>query len=287
MSHQAVLMFTEHLLETDRSHKTVIGYQSDLRNFERFYCEKYNGPWLVEETTREDVEQFLRALKMEKGLGPASRNRILYGMKSFFRFMEYKGICETNIAQDIEPVRYIKKERHFLVEEEIQQFIVEIKHPVVQVAATLLAYTGMRISECCRLRMQDVDLSERIVYIFNGKGKRGRHVPIADKLLAVLQDYRDQYRPDAGDGDRFFATVATGRLSPSHFNTILVQTSNRLGLRHKVTAHVFRHSVASNLIRQGANVVQVQKLLGHSSLQITSVYTHATLEDLANAVNKL
>ncbi|MCF8568489.1 tyrosine-type recombinase/integrase [Alicyclobacillus tolerans] len=287
VSHSAILRFTEHLLATDRSQKTVIGYQSDLRNFERFYCAKYNGPWFVEETTREDVEDFLAMLTVEKRMSPASRNRILYGLKSFFRFMEYKGICEKNVAEAIEPVRYAKKERHFLSEEAIHDFIRQIDHPMIQVATTTLAYTGMRISECTRLRMKDVDLESRTIAVLNGKGKRDRNIPISDKLYPVLKRYRDLERSTARPDERFFATEQTGSLSASYFNHVLVQTSERLGLKKKVTAHVFRHSIASNLIRKGVNVVQVQKLLGHSSLQITSVYTHATLEDLANAVNTL
>lgn len=287
LSHEAVLLFTDYMLAMERSQKTVIGYQSDLRNFERFYETRYNGQWYVEDTTREDVEQFMFFLKSEKHLGPSSRNRILYGLKTFFQIMVNKGVCSENVADGISPIRYSKKERHFLSEDEITRFINGIEHPVIRAATTTLAYTGIRISECCGLQLKDVDLDERYIEVVNGKGHKSRRVPIADKLEVVLRNYKNEFRAKATITDRFFATLATGQLSPSYFNYVLTKTSEKLGLKKTVTAHTFRHSLATNLIRRGANVVQVQKILGHSSLQITSVYTHATLQDLAEAVNTL
>ncbi|GMA63505.1 tyrosine-type recombinase/integrase [Alicyclobacillus fastidiosus] len=286
IAHEAVLLFTDHLLTAERSQKTVIGYQSDLRNFERFYERKYNGPWYVEDTTREDVEEYIAFLKHDRGLGPATRNRILFGIRSFFRFLIQKEICSVNVADHMEPVRYAKRERMHVPEDNLEPFIAHISHPVIQAAAYTLFYTGLRISECVNLTMQNVDFASNCIRVINGKGKKNRTVPIADKLFPILDTYRETYRSHATAKERFFATETTGRLSPSYFNHVLFRTSQSLGME-KVTAHMLRHSFATSLVQRGVNVVQIQKLLGHSSLTVTSVYTHATLDDLSQAVNRL
>ncbi|MCF8568389.1 tyrosine-type recombinase/integrase [Alicyclobacillus tolerans] len=287
LSDQAILLFTEFLISADRSQKTIIGYQSDLRNFARFYEHKYNGPWYVEETTSQDIEDFFAYIKQGRNLNPATRNRILYGIKSFFRFLERRKICTTDITRNLQPVPYNKPERMHLQEEEMESFIDHIRHPLVQIVAVTLAYTGMRISECVHLRIQDVDFAKRTLSIIAGKGNKDRTIPIADKLYPKLLQYYQEHRDKAAPNQWFFATETTGQLSDSHVNHVFRRTSEAMGLKKHITAHIFRHSFATNLVQKGVNLVQVQKLLGHSSLTVTSVYTHATIENLSDAVNQL
>lgn len=287
LANQAILLFTESLIAKDRSFKTVLGYQSDLRHFARFYEQKYNGPWYVEDTTTQDLEEFLTQMKDQRHLHPATRNRLLYGLKSFFRFLERQKICSTNVAYGLEPAHYNKPERAHLEEKEIQDFIAHIDHPLVHVVAITLTYTGLRISECVHLRIQDVNFSKHTLGVHAGKGNKDRTLPLSDKLYPVLQRYVQEHRPGADPEERFFATQASGQLSATLVNRVFHQTSEQMRLQKPVTAHVFRHSFATHLVQRGVNLVQIQKLLGHSSLAVTSVYTHATLEDLTQAVNQL
>uniref|UniRef100_UPI0012FD104B tyrosine-type recombinase/integrase n=2 Tax=Bacillati TaxID=1783272 RepID=UPI0012FD104B len=85
----------------------------------------------------------------------------------------------------------------------------------------------------------------------------------------------------------FFCTKKTGKLSPVYVNRIISQAVNELGWKKKVTAHILRHSFASRLVKKDVNLVQIQKLLGHSSLNVTSIYTHTDLEQLSEAINTL
>lgn len=287
LADEAILQLTEFLVMMNRSRKTIIGYQSDLRNFARFCEHKYNGPWYVEDTTTQDVEEFLVHLQTERQLNPATRNRILCALKSFFRYLQRQGIRHDNPAESIDSIRHPRPERMCLREEEVHRFIEHIDHPLIRLVATTLAYTGLRISECVQLRIQDVNFTQRTIFVASGKGNKSRTLPIADKLYGELLAYYQENRQGVAPEEKFFATEATGQLSASHVNRILHQTSERLGLKKPVTAHVFRHSFATNLIRRGVSLVHVQKLLGHSSLAVTSVYTHATLEDLVQAVNRL
>lgn len=283
LAEQAIVAFGEFLLTQGRSTKTVIGYQSDLRRFARYYESKYNGPWYVEDTTTQDIEEFLS----RQVVHPATRNRRLYGLRTFFRYLEKQGICRDNPTATIEAVRHVKPERMHLREEELERFIQHIDHPLVRVVALTLAYTGIRVSECVQLRIQDVNFSQRTIFIAAGKGNKHRTLPIADKLYPELVAYYEAHRKGADKAERFFATEATGGISPTHINRVFRQTSELLGYNRPITAHIFRHSFATNLIRRGVSLVHVQKLLGHSSLAVTSIYTHATMDDLTQAVNQL
>ncbi|WP_062310459.1 tyrosine-type recombinase/integrase [Alicyclobacillus sendaiensis] len=283
LGEEAITEFGAHLVRQGRSRKTVIGYQSDLRRFAAFYAARHNLPWSVEETTVEDLRAYLEASP-----GQATTiNRRLYALRSFFKYLVRQGMVSSNPAEMLEAKRTVQKERYALPAHELARFIHHIPHPHVQAAAWTMAYTGLRIAEIIFLRMEDVDFEEGVIRVAHGKGDKPREVPICDALRQVLSQYVEQYRTHAKPHERFFATPSTGGLSPTHINRVLKQTSLVLGYRRYVTAHTFRHSFASNLIRQGVHLILVQKLLGHSSPTVTAVYTHATREDLQRAVQML
>lgn len=105
-------------------------------------------------------------------------------------------------------------------------------------------------------------------------------------LRDILWDYLKYTRP-AVDSDYFFALKKSGKVTPQYVNFILSETVKKLGWEKHVSAHILRHSFASNLIKNGVNIVYVQKLLGHSNLKVTSIYTHANMDELAKSVNML
>ncbi|WP_041694883.1 tyrosine-type recombinase/integrase [Alicyclobacillus acidocaldarius] len=283
LGEEAITEFGAHLLRQGRSRKTVIGYQSDLRGFAAFYAKRHNLPWVVEETTVEDLRAYLDAQPAQA----PTLNRRLYTFRSFFKYLVRQGVLTSNPAEMLEAKRVVQKERYALPADELARFIHHIPHPHVQAAAWTMAYTGLRMAEIIFLRMMDVDFEEGVVRVEHGKGDKPREVPISDALRPILSQYVEQYRKGAKPHERFFATPSTGGLSPTHINRVLKQTSQALGYRRYVTAHTFRHSFASNLIRQGVHITLVQKLLGHSSPTVTSVYTHATRDDLYRAVQTL
>ncbi|WP_304459282.1 tyrosine-type recombinase/integrase [Alicyclobacillus sendaiensis] len=283
LGEEAITAFGAHLLRQGRSRKTVIGYQSDLRGFAAFYAKRHNLPWSVEETTVEDLRAYLEACPGQA----TTTNRRLYALRSFFKYLMRQGILPSNPAEMLEAKRVMQKERYALPADELARFVRHIPHPHVQAAAWTMAYTGLRIAEVIFLRIMDVDFEEGLIRVEHGKGDKPREVPMSDALRPILSQYVEQYRQGAKPYERFFATPATGGLSPTHINRVLRQTSQALGYRRYVTAHTFRHSFASNLIRQGVHLTLVQKLLGHSSPTVTAVYTHATREDLHRAVQTL
>ncbi len=269
------------LRQQERSPKTVQGYLQDLRFFKRWLEEQWNGPAFLEDVKFSDVESFLSHLKEDLDYKPASRKRIASAMKSFFRFAWKRKMCPADLASDIEDVKYTPPEREYLTEEEALQFIDAIDHKLVQMFVTTLFYTGMRISEALALSVEDVDIGSGWIAVRHAKGRKTRKIPICNTLREKLLDYVGWRVFNAG---HFFATKKTGKLSVGTVQNTIRGTRERLGCTKNVTAHVFRHSFASELVRKDVNIVSISRLLGHSNLKTTSVYTHVAQDQLIEAV---
>ncbi|MCW3490303.1 tyrosine-type recombinase/integrase [Dethiobacter alkaliphilus] len=283
--YDAFKMYKQRLEIVNYSSKTIDLYIRDL-NYLLHYIERtINGPIYLSELTSGDLEEFLHCLK-KKGIAPNSLNRYLYTFRSFYKFAVKKELVIRDISRLIDPVKLPYKERQYLTKDEIEQLMDAVNHQLIKLVVLFLANTGLRISECLALTLDDVDLETKIIHVTQGKGGRDRNVPINNRLYSELTDYKDNWR-DAYGSNLFFATKKTGSLSAVYTNSIIRKTAKELGWRKKVSCHILRHSFASNLVRNKVGLVEIQKLLGHSSLATTSVYTHADMEQLNEAVNTL
>ncbi|MGF7184420.1 integrase/recombinase XerD [Desulfitispora alkaliphila] len=269
--------------QQEKSQKTISGYTQDLNLFRKWLEKEWNGPVYLEDISFKDVETFLRYLREERNYKPASRKRMSISLKMFFQYAWKRKLIEDDISLKIENVRCVQEEREYLTEEEALDFIKEIRHPVVRVFTTTLLYTGLRISEALALTLEDVDLDSSWINVKQGKGRKPRKVPISDKLKPILEDYL-KWRVES---PQFFATEKTGTLSVGRVQAIIKETRKRMGLKKHVTAHVFRHSFASQLVKNDVNIVSISKLLGHSNLKTTSIYTHTSREQLVEAIKSL
>lgn len=280
---KALADYESYMISQEKSPKTITGYLQDLNFFRKWLEREWNGPVYLEDITFEDIENFLTHLKIEKNYKPASRKRVSASVKMFYKYAWKRKMCSEDLASQVEDIKTVPKERDYLSEEEALEFIRAIKHPVVKVFTTTLFYTGMRVSEALNLSPQDVDLSNGWIKVRNGKGNKSRNIPICDKLKRVLNDY-ETWRVKS---DQYFATKKTGKLSIGRVQAIIKETRQNLGCEKHITAHVFRHSFASQLVKKDVNIVSISKLLGHSSLRTTSIYTHASNEQLVDAVKML
>jgi site-specific recombinase XerD len=280
----AINQFGKYQANIERSSVTIKAYHEDLTLLNRHLQEKYNGPIYLEDITQKDVEDYLYYLKEVKGLQPISRKRVLGSMRSFFSYAFKSGWCDKNVTARLEPIKCQQKERQYLSEEEVMQFVNAIDHKLIRLVAQTLFYTGMRISECLNLQVEDVDLQEDLFHIRHGKGNKDRFVPINSKLKELLVDYKENCRVVS---ENFFATRISGTLSETSVARVFRETTQALGWKKKVTPHVLRHSFASKLVQNDVHLVKISKLLGHSSLKTTSIYVHSQMEDLKDAVNTL
>lgn len=283
---EAIEKFKRYLVMTDKSKETVRSYGIDLSNFLQFLEEKYNCPLYLDEVQVEDIEDYLYHLK-KKNLQTASRSRNLYTLRSFWNYAFKNKLCKWNLAMAVEPIKIQRKERTYLSIEEVKLLINAIEHPLIKLVVQTLYFTGLRINECLNLTVDDIDLQGKVLHVIGGKGNKNRDIPISQQLLPLFEEYLNSFERKEAYSEYFFATKKSGRLSAPYVNTILRDTIKKLGWKKHVTAHILRHSFASNLIKNGVNLVYVQKLLGHSNLKVTSIYTHANMEELDKSINVL
>ena len=156
--------------------------------FNRYLSMKHNYQIYVDEVNFDCMEEYMGHMHKEKGYSPSSRNAFLAIAKLFFEYCIKCNLCSENPALQVGKMRLARNERIFLTEEEFEAFIECIGHPVSKLLAQTLYYTGLRISEYLKLRLQDVDLEERLIHVRFAKGSRYRAIPINDKLLVLLSD---------------------------------------------------------------------------------------------------
>ena len=277
--------FKSHLELLDYSPSTIETYIRYLSTFRRWMEKIHNGPVYLEDITDLDIEEFLTGLKNKK-IAPTSRSRYLYTFRSFYKFAFKKGIVDKNIALLLEMGRLPVKEREYLTQKEVEELVKAIDHRLVALVVKFLAFTGLRISECLDLKVVDINFETNIIKVRQGKGRKDRSVPIHEDLLPLLNDYINSWR-DAYGSNYLFATSRTGKLSNTYVNAVIRKATSKLGWSKKISCHMLRHSFASNLVKKKVGLVEIQKLLGHSSLKTTSVYTHVDTGQLFDAVNAL
>lgn len=285
---EACERFNDYLESIDRSPMTIERYSRDMIFIRKYLEEKANGPVFVDEITEKDLEDFMRYIKDVRQFAPSSRSRYFYTLRSFYKFATKKDIVEKDIAAKMDAIKMPQKERVYLTEEEVMQVADAIDIYLIKLIVLFLFNTGLRISECRDLKLEDVDLEKRIVYVIEGKNKKDRVVPINNNLYELLVDYIENHR-DAPESNYFFATnqSGTGSISYPHISLTLREAAQKAGIKKQVTCHILRHSFASALVKKKVGLVEIQKLLGHSNLTVTSIYTHTSMDALSEAVNTL
>jgi integrase/recombinase XerD len=138
----------------------------------------------------------------------------------------------------------------------------------------LLVYTGIRVSELCSIRIQDIDLNNKTLKIRNGKGDKDRLVVFSEKVVPDLKLYLMDVRDKKPKSDFLFPTSKSKRISPVTIERLVRVIVKRSGITKKVTPHTFRHTFVTSLLRNGADLRIIQILLGHSSISTTQIYTH-------------
>lgn len=283
---QGIQEFVKYMKLIDRSEQTITGYRKELTYFNDFLSVKHNCPVYIKDIELKDLEDYLLDQK-NRGISTASRSRSVYILRSFYNYCVKKDICSKNLASLLEPVKVKQKEREFITEEEFEQLAKAIKKPVMRTVVQTMFYTGGRVSEILNLKLEDVDLENRVVYIIEGKGNKDRNIPINDKLYIILKNYLENIRETDVPSDRFFANKTTGKVSTSYLNRCIAQAAYDLGWEKQISSHILRHSFGTNLLEKGASVVSIQKLLGHTTLAVTSRYLHQDMKTLSDTVNLL
>jgi tyrosine recombinase XerC len=269
---------------------TLASYRQDLLRYDAFLRER----GITEgEAVLGDARAFVSRLAAE-GLSARSVNRIVSGVRGYYRYRERFSRGPSNPFSDIRSLRTEKRLPSFLFEEEMTRLLELPARPGAcgddpflalrdRAVLEMLYSTGCRISELVSLDVTDVNLRERNARVM-GKGSKERLVFIGRQALGVLREYlsrrglRAARDPDSAGA--LFVNQRGTRLTDRGVRFILGSYLRTAGLAKKVTPHTFRHSFATHLLDRGADIRAVQELLGHASLSTTQVYTHVGVERL-------
>jgi integrase/recombinase XerC len=290
--------FLDHMrVERSASSLTLISYRSDLTQFFSFVADKYDTP--QEEISSElfnhkSVREFLAHLQQE-GLSRATMARKLAALRSFVRYLCRENVLPGNPIAAVATPKQDKKLPRFLYPVEMEMLLAapDIKSNAGKrnkaILETLYA-TGIRVSELVGIDLKDVDLDNAIVKV-EGKGKKERIVPLGRKareaLTVYINEARDSFARKASEGSNaLFLNKYGKRLSARSIRNILNKYVEEIALSQKVNPHMLRHSFATHLLNNGADLRSVQELLGHVKLSTTQIYTHLTRENIKDIHNK-
>lgn len=278
-------------VELGLSANTRQAYERDLRLFCKTLGFK-NSDALVN-VNREQITGYMTQLK-EKGLAAATIARKLAAIKAFYRFMTAEGYMDANPAEVVEAGTKGIKLPRVLSEDEVVRLL---SQPDITTAEgfrdrtmlEVLYATGMRVSELINLTLERVDLNMKYIIAF-GKGSKERIVPLGSVAAEFLQQYLEKVRPKLTHEDRntniVFLAFGGHELTRQRFWQIIRAYGRKANINKALTPHILRHSFATHLLDNGADLRSVQELLGHSDISTTQIYTHLTNKRLRDIYAK-
>lgn len=291
----APLPFFEEFLDSLRverrlAENTVCSYGRDLDRYGLFL--RSRGRSCPTESEHEDLQDYLLWLN-EKGLSVRSRARNLSALRSFYRFLKLEGRTERDPTEWIESPRGWKKLPRCLTGEEVESLLdsPDRSKPTGLRDALLLELLydcGLRASELAGLRTEEVDLETWLVRV-RGKGGRERFVPFGEEAHAVFRRYLEDARPGLSGGAAspfLFPGRGGGHLTRQSVWKIVKRHLRASGIRKDISPHTLRHSFATHLLNNGADLRAVQTMLGHADISTTQIYTHLSQERLRRVHRK-
>jgi integrase/recombinase XerC len=273
-----VRSFLEYLeAERGASPHTLRNYGIDLAEFTEFLRREGSSPTAADARL---VRAYLARLH-ERRLAKSSIARKLASVRSCLRFLARRGVIPQNPARQVRSPRLPRRLPSFLPKDESKDLLDRAVEPSEtdrrdHALLELLYATGIRAAECCRLDDDDLDRRQGTVRVV-GKGDKERMVPVGDTALAALDDYI-VVRGDAHGP--LFTNYRGGRLTPRSVQRIVGKRARLSGIDRRVTPHTLRHTFATHMLGEGADLRLIQELLGHSRLSTTQRYTHVSPEHL-------
>ncbi|MCB0834350.1 MAG: tyrosine recombinase XerC [Bacteroidetes bacterium] len=282
-------------VERNYSKNTTLAYKQDLQEFSDFVERRFDAAnFPVSEITRSEIRSFLSQLIKEQ-YARKSMARKLAAVKSLFKYLIKTGILEVNPARLIQTPKYEKRMPTFLTQDQMTAMfdLMDLSQPSDHRDRAILELfysTGIRVSELVSLNLFDVNLNNQTVRV-TGKGNKERVVPVGEMALRSLQTYQRSRLEVPADGtvhdaDALFLTARGKRITVLAVQRLVRKTLARVSDAKKLSPHVLRHSFATHMLDNGADMLAVKELLGHANLSTTQVYTHVTVDRLKNAYDK-
>ena len=290
--HQALTDYKNYLrIERGLSDNTLQNYALDIQKLHRWLDETgcNDTPISIEE---ERILQFIYDLG--KTMNPRSQSRIISGLRGFFNYIVFEGYRTTNPLELVESPKTGRKLPDTLSVEEIDALIATIDLGSAQgernraMLETLYA-CGLRVSELITLKISDLFFEEGFIKI-TGKGNKQRFVPIGANTIKYIEIYRSEIRvhqqPKPEAKDTLFLNRRGSGLTRAMIFTIIKQLAEKAGIRKNISPHTFRHSFATHLLENGADLRAIQQMLGHESITTTEIYTHIETSHLTAVMHQ-
>ena len=245
------------------SEKTVKAYLDHNRKFLEF-CGKDD-----KSISEQDIKAFLAYLISDKKVSPSTVALVKAALKFKYDEMEKRGIVSFKTP---------KIRRHLptvLTKSEVKALLNSTKNAKSRLILTLLYSSGLRLSEVTKMRQNDLELSEKIGWVRQGKGGKDRLIILSQAFIDDSRRYMKHH-----NSKYLFENHKGSMLSGRNIQKIVERTAKKAGIRKRVTPHTLRHSFATHLLEAGVDIRKIQELLGHANLQTTQIYTKVSTEEL-------
>lgn len=265
--------------------KTLKAYRIDLRQFHTSI-----SPQTINEITSEVLENHI--ITLHQSFTPKTVKRKIASLKAFFHYLEYRELINRNPFNRLQ----IKFREPTILPKTIPLPIIETilstiyshqrtattnyqKRNALRDAAVieLLFATGIRISELCSLSPKDVDFYEKTILIY-GKGSKERRIQLGnEEVISVLMEYRESFKTEIETCHHFFVNQSGRPLSDQAVRRMINKYTSLAAIELHITPHMFRHTFATSLLEADVDIRYIQEMLGHSSINITEIYTHVAM----------
>ena len=290
--------FRKSLIRSQYAERTVENYLSQVQKFQAFLQEYYpdhtDDPKRITKEILLDYQNYLVSYRDRAGkyLSNQTMRLKLIALKKFFRFLLESNCILSDPASSIKLPREQKRLLRDIPSQDEVRAMIQSVRPTSPVglrnrAIIEIFYAcGIRTSELCALKQGDIDLSQQTVTVWKGKGGKSRILPIGQYASEYIRRYLDQARRHLlkgkkSDPGNLFLTTRGNPFSKDTINkSVIRQIENKVKLDKHITAYSFRHAVATHLLQNHVDITYIAKLLGHSSVKTTQIYTKVEISDL-------
>ena len=274
-------------VEKRYSQNTLVSYKKDLEDLLLFISET-EGTEDLKKVDKKIIRNFIVSLS-EKKIQKRSINRKLSSLRSFYLYLLKIGEIQVSPLETIPSLKFYAEKQIPISEEEMENLgeILESDsgNSLEKLIIETLYQTGMRKSELCNILLEQVDFSKSEIFV-KGKGNKQRVVPVSENLLKQMREYIAIRKPNEDSGIYFFVRENGKKLSEKFVYSVVNRYLSLITLKKKKSPHILRHSFATHVLNNGAEISKVKKILGHSSLASTQVYTNGNIEQLKRVFNQ-
>lgn len=278
-------------IERGLSQNSIDNYSLDIRKLIK-HLESHNDAISPIDIKTESIQQFI--YETAKNVNARSQSRIISGLRSFFNYLVFEDYRATNPLDLIESPKIGRKLPDTLSEEEIDKLIeaIDLSAPEGERNRAILETLygcGLRVSELINLKLSDLFFDEGFIKV-TGKGDKQRFVPIVEVTQKYINIYRTEIRNhlaiQPGHEDTLFLNRRGKQLTRAMIFTIIKQLAEKIGLKKSISPHTFRHSFATHLLQNNADLRSIQLMLGHESITTTEIYVHLDKSHLTKVVEQ-